>query len=261
VTGLDALLRAEAGSFFLETVRITGLIIVAPLPWTIAPARFRAVLVLLLTLAAHGANVAPQHVPGSSELIAFAVASEFVLGAALGFVVRLLVAIAEMVADVIAPQIGLGAAQIFDPQTSASATPLTGLFRNLAVFLALIAGVHRVVIGSLLVSFRLIPPGAVASAEQSVPVILQLSAQALAAGVRLALPVIAILFITQVALSFISRAAPAMQIFSVGFAVTLTVGMLVVFLILPDFGHEFLAEASHVGTQIETLLVAFGGRP
>ncbi len=77
----------------------------------------------------------------------------------------------------------------------------------------------------------------------------------------LALPVIAILFITQVALWFICRAAPAMQIFSVGFAATLTAGMLVVFLILPDFGHEFLAEASHVGTQIETLLVAFGGRP
>ena len=77
-----------------------------------------------------------------------------------------------------------------------SATPLTHIFRNLAVFLALIVGVHRVVIGSLLVSFKLIPAGAVAGAEASVPVILQLTAQTLAAGVRMALPIIAILFIT-----------------------------------------------------------------
>ena len=126
--------------------------------------------------------------------------------------------------------------------------------------LALLVGVHRVVIGSLLVSFKLIPPGSVADARQSVPVLLEYSALALSAGVRLALPVIAILFITQVGLAFISRAAPAMQIFSVGFAVTLIVGVLVLFLILPDFAHEFLAEASHLTSQLENVLVAFGAR-
>jgi flagellar biosynthetic protein FliR len=261
VSSLDALLQSEASGFLLETVRISGLIVVAPLPWTMAPLRARAVLVLALALAAHGASPVAPNVGSSSALVAFSVGSEFLLGAALGFVFRLLMAVAEIMADVVAPQIGFGAAQMFDPQTHSTQTALTSVFRNLALLLALLVGVHRVLIGAVLQSFRLIPPGAVSHAERSVPVLLALGSQTLDAGVRMALPVIAILFMTQVALALISRAAPAMQIFSIGFAVTLSVGTLVLVLVLPDFAQEFVAEASHTGARIETLFAAFGAQP
>lgn len=261
MTALDALLRSEASGFLLETVRVAGLIAVAPLPWTQAPVRVRAVLVLVLALAAHGAAPVAANIGASSALLAFSVATEFLLGAALGFVFRMLLALAEIVADVVAPQIGFGAAQMFDPQTHASQTALTSLFRNLALLLALLVGVHRVLIGAVLSSFRLIPPGAVSGAERCVPVLLALGSQTLDAGVRMALPVIAILFMTQVALALVSRAAPAMQIFSVGFAVTLSVGVLVLVLVLPDFAQEFVAEASHTGSRLEALFLAFGAEP
>jgi len=86
-----------------------------------------------------------------------------------------------------------------------------------------------------------------------------MTSDALATGVRVAIPMIAILFMTQVALAFISRAAPAMQIFSIGFAVTMATGGLVMILVLPDLGFELLAEVTKSGDKIETLLTAAQG--
>ena len=110
----------EAGTFALETVRIAGVVIAAPLAWQSAPLRVRGVLVLLLAFAAHaeGSGGLGEH---SIEQMAFSVGSEFMLGLGIGFVVRLFVAVAEMAADHIAPMMGIGAAQLFDPQTKIDA--------------------------------------------------------------------------------------------------------------------------------------------
>jgi flagellar biosynthetic protein FliR len=178
------------------------------------------------------------------------------LGLGIGFVVRLFVAIAEMAADYVAPMMGIGAAQLFDPQTKSMQNVLGTLLRNFAVLLGLLAGIHRIVIGGVLASFKVVPVGSFSNPALETPVILAMTADALSTGVRVAIPLIAILFMTQVALAFISRAAPAMQIFSIGFAVTMATGSLVLVLVLPDLGFELLAEVAKSGGKIETLLTA-----
>ena len=169
---------------------------------------------------------------------------------------RLFVAIAEMAADHIAPMMGIGAAQLFDPQTKSMQNVMSTLFRNFAVLLGLVAGIHRVVLGGVLSSFKIVPVGSLSDPALETPVILAMTSEALASGVRVAIPIIAVLFMTQIALAFISRAAPAMQIFSIGFAVTMATGALVMILVLPDLGFELLAEVSRSGSKIETLLTA-----
>jgi flagellar biosynthesis protein FliR len=255
VIELDALVRAHAGTFALESVRIAGVLIAAPLAWQSAPVRVRGGLVLLLAFAAHaeGTGGLGEH---SIEHLAFSVGSEFMLGLGIGFVVRLFVSVAEMAAEHIAPMMGIGAAQLFDPQTKSMQNVLATFLRNFAIFLGLIAGIHRVVLGGVLASFRAVPVGTLTNPALETPVILAMTSDALATGVRIALPFIAILFMTQIALAFISRAAPAMQIFSIGFAVTLAAGALLLVLVLPDFGYELLGEVSRCGGKIETLLTA-----
>ncbi len=255
MTSLDQIITLELYAFLLEGVRILGLLLIAPLAWSVAPARVRAGLVIVLSVVAHGRTPADPAVLDSVPALALAAGAEFVLGLAMGFVVRLGIAVAEIAAESIGPLIGLGVAQVFDPSISGTHTVLAKLFRNFAILLAVVVGLHRVVLGALLESFRVIPPGAVSGVHATVPSLLQLSADTLAAGVRIAVPVIAILFMTQVALAFISRAAPAMQIFSVGFAVTLIVGMAVLILAAPDMGHQILSELSHTGRRIEALLI------
>ena len=255
---LDSLLRAQAGTFALETVRVAGVVIAAPLAWVAAPLRVRGALVVLLAFAAHaefGTALAPRPI----EQLAFSVGSEFMLGLGIGFVVRLFVAVAEMAADHIAPMMGIGAAQLFDPQTKSMQNVLSTLLRNFAILLGLIAGIHRVVLGGVLASFKIVPVGTLSNPALETPVILSMTTEALATGVRIALPFIAILFMTQIALAFISRAAPAMQIFSIGFAVTMATGALVMILALPDMGLELVGEVARSGGKIETLLIAVSG--
>jgi flagellar biosynthetic protein FliR len=259
VSPIDGLFRAELGAFALEMARITGLVVVSPLLWMDAPKRVRAALVILLSLLVHGQGKVAPEIVGAPELAVIGIFGELVLGAAMGFVVRIAVSVAEVAANAVAPLIGFGVAQIFNPATGDSDTVLTTLLRSLALWLALLTGLHHVVIGSLLASFHAVPVGSVLLTSRLWPLFLEMSGTALTTGVRLALPLIAVLLMVQIALGFVSRAAPAMQIFSVGFAFTLITGGVVLFLSLPDFGREMSVEFSSVGARMEAVLMAAQG--
>jgi len=254
VNVIEALLRAEAGTFALEAVRLSGLVVAAPLAWSAAPARVKVALVLLLTVAAHGQSELAPELAGSPERIALAVGSEFALGIAIGFIVRLVVAAFEVAAEQASIMMGLGIAQVFDPQSDTSHNVLGSVFKNFALLIAFAVGLHRLVIGATISSFQVVPVGSLTRMEAYGPTFLTLGGELLATGLRLAMPIMAVLFMTQIGLAFVSRAAPAMQIFSVGFAVTLGVGALVLFLTLPDLAYEAAIEMSRVEGRIERLL-------
>lgn len=256
MNGLELLLRNEAAMVVLEAVRISGMVIVAPFGWTQAPNRAKAALVILLTLAAHGDFGQIPVSEGPTEALAFCAASEFVLGIAIGLVPRLVIAAVEIAGEQIAPMMGIGVAQIFDPMAHGSQNVLTAILRDLAVLLGLLIGLHRVVIGAVLGSFRAVPAGSVHSTANLTEMILAMSAEALNTGVKLAIPLLAVLLVTQVALAFVSRAAPAMQVFSIGFAVTTAVGALLLIVTLPDFGYDIAADMSHVAERISAVVLA-----
>ncbi|MFO0565944.1 MAG: flagellar biosynthetic protein FliR [Polyangiaceae bacterium] len=255
---LGELVRAEVLAFVLEASRIAGLVIVAPLPWAFAPIRVRTGLTLVLAVAGHGLGGA-THALADAPSVVLALASEVALGLALGFVVRLSVAVAEVAAEVVAPMIGLGAAHLFDPHGAPGDTVLSGFLRYSMILVASLVGIHRVVLGAVLETFRLIPVGSVARLPASVPTFVRLTSDAFAAGVRLAIPIVVVVFMIQVALAYISRAAPAMQIFSVGFAVTLMVGLALLFLTAPDTVGRMVAEWSFTAQRIELVLAPLVG--
>ncbi len=165
----------------------------------------------------------------------------------------------EIAGDRASPMLGFGAASLFDPHTEAHETALTRMLRLLALLLAFLLGLHRVVLASLLASYRVLPPGAAIDASRAATSIVQLTAQTVEAGLRLGVPIIGVLLMVQVALAFISRAAPAMQIFSVGFAFSLVAGTAALVVALPDIARETVVQLSMVGRHIEAILGALGG--
>jgi len=258
VIPFDALLEERVLVFLYALTRISGLLVVAPGPWTIAPARVRAMLASVVALLTCVSPFGVQ--PELSQLplaIALGVISEACIGFCMGFTVRLVVAVAEVGAEFVAPQLGLGAAALFDPHMHTSETPIGSIYRNMTVLIAVIVGLHRQVLMALFGSFSVLSPGVLVNPGSASGTLLALTAQAIEAGVRLALPAVVVLFLVQVALAFIARAAPALQIFSVGFAVTLGVGLLVLALSLPDSVRLLLGEMSHVDTRIQSILVRF----
>jgi flagellar biosynthetic protein FliR len=255
---LDAL-PGELGLLALETSRIGGLFAAAPLPWKEAPMRVRAALVIALAVVAHGpaGTVAGPATP--AQLI-FAVPTEVIVGVAMGIVVSVVMSSAQVAADSIGPLFGLGIPSVFDPQTSSQSTVLVRIFTLMMSLLAVLVGVHRVVVASVLASFRVLPPGSVADPSVAALPLIKMAGEAMAQGMRLALPLAAILLLTQVALAFLSRAAPAMQIFSVGFALSLAVGTAVLVFTLPDIGAQMIMDLSGIGSRIEVVVASMMGR-
>ena len=252
---LEVLLEDRAVAVMMAVARISGLVIVAPLPWLVAPLRVRAALVMILALVVSASPM--KFDPLLAErplLVLLAMLSEIGIGACMGLSVRLVIAAAEIAGEFIAPQIGLGTAQLFDPHLRISETALGAMFRHLAVLMAVLVGLHRQLLYSLFGSFQLLPPGTIVNPGRAAGAVLALFSSCVEAGVRIALPTVAVLFMVQVALAFIARAAPALQIFSVGFAVTLGVGLFVVVLSLPDTAQFLLSEMSHVDARVQSLL-------
>lgn len=248
--------------FVMVLTRISGLVMVAPAPWTVAPVTVRMALVTLLSFVATVSPIGYEaHLTDQPLTVALAIVSEACIGACMGMTVRLVIASAEIAADFISPQLGIGVAQLFDPHMHASETAIGSLFRNLAVLLTTLVGLHRQVLAALFGSFSVLPPGVVLNPGQAGGAVLALTTTSIEAGVRIALPTVAVLFMVQVALAFIARAAPALQIFSVGFAVTLGVGLLVIVLSLPDSVRILLTEMSHLDTRLSALLESLAEYP
>jgi flagellar biosynthetic protein FliR len=256
LAGIEASLAGRALVFLCVLARISGLVVIAPGPWSVAPVRVRSALVVLLAFVAtisplaHGLELSEKPLT-----VALAIASDFAVGACMGMTVRLVVAVAEVGAEFIAPQLGIGVAQLFDPHLHTSETPIGAIFRQLALLVGVLVGLHRQVLGALFASFHVIPPAELVDPGRAGGAILMLTTQSVEAGIRIALPTVAVLFMVQVALAFIARAAPALQIFSVGFAVTLGVGLLVLVVSLPDTARLLLAEMSHLDGRLQALSV------
>lgn len=253
-------LQAEGALYALECARVAGLVVAAPLAWLNAPIRVRGALVLMLGLVVHGTSKAAT-VPTSLVELSSALVLEFSLGIAMGLVVRLVVAMAEVAAETIAPMLGLGVAHIFDVSSHSTQNVMTTLLRHVSILVALATGAHRMLLQALLGGFSVIPIGATIAPANGLKFICELTGNVLFVGARLALPMIAVLFIVQVTLAFVSRAAPQLQVFSIGFAVATAVGLATFILIVPDVTRGFMVEFSQVPSRLERLFGDIGELP
>lgn len=244
---LDAWLVA----FIWPFVRILGLVATAPVTGgTQFPARAKVAFALLITLVVAPALPPHPKIDPASWHGLFMLAYELSIGVAVGFLMRLVFAAIELAADVIGMQMGLGFAQFYDVQ-AAAAVPVLGRFFGLAATLVFLAiNGHLLLISVLIDTFTTIPVGG-GVGQAFWGTLARWGGHMLFSALSLALPVIAALLITNLALGVLSRAAPQLNIFAVGFPVTLVIGFIAALFsisyLLPIFEHL-------VGQTTETLL-------
>ena len=163
-------------------------------------------------------------------------AQQILIGVTLGFALRITFTAVDVAGELIGLQMGLGFASFYDPQ-SASQTPVVSEFLGLlATLLFLALNGHLLTLSVLAESFRLLPVTATPFAAKGFAAILAWAATLFSAGLMLALPLIAALLIANIALGVLSRVAPQLNIFAVGFPVTIVSGFVVLMLALPYFG-------------------------
>lgn len=159
---------------------------------------------------------------------------QILIGVSMGFSMRLVFAAFEMAGDLLGLQIGLAFAQFVDPNRGGQ-TPLLGSFLGvLASLVFLVIDGHLLVIAAVVQSFELIPISADLSVVNPQNIASAGSIMFMLA-LQIALPVLTAVLICNVVLGILARAAPQLNVMSIGFSITITVGLWVLWVSLPYF--------------------------
>lgn len=220
---LDALLLA----WIYPLARVFAVIASAPLFNNLAlPRMTRIALGLAITAAIVPVLPAAQGVlPGTWNGIGVFIL-QIVIGVGIGFAMRIMFAAVDVAGEIIGLQMGLSFATFFDPQSAGQTSVIAefiGLLTSL-IFLALNG--HLLMIDVMARSFELLPVAAPSLAGKGWLVLVQAGSVMFASGLLMALPIVAALLITNLALATLTRAAPQLNLFAVGFPITSTIGIL-----------------------------------
>ena len=203
------------------------------------PTRVRIGLAAFIALAAQPSLPEPVAVALDSPLAFLLVVQQLVIGLSLGFAVRLVFAAVEFAGELIGLQMGLNFAGFFDPMTASAATAASRFFGTMVAWLFIVANGHLLVIAALVHSFTAFPvgPEPFAFLHQVQPH--RWGSEIFSTGLWIALPLITMLLFVNLVLGAISRVAPQINIFAIGFPVTLGVGLLGLLLTLPSLSQPF----------------------
>jgi flagellar biosynthesis protein FliR len=197
------------------------------------PLQVKLALALFLTLLIAPILPAPPPVSPASAAGLLVLAQQVLIGAAMGFTARIVIAAAEMAGQLAGLQMGLGFALFFDPE-SAGQSPLVAEFYGLIAILTLLAtNGHYVILTALVESFRVLPLVVEPISARGFLTLVSWGSQIFEIGLMMSLPVVGALLIANIGIGILTRAAPQLNIFAVGFPITLTVGFLMLYLSLP----------------------------
>jgi len=240
LTVTTAQMNLWIAAFIWPLTRILGLIAAAPLfgnvsvPATIKIA-FGALLALMVAPNLHNfPAVDPMSLAGLLILT-----QQLVIGLAMGFAMRIVFAGVEMAGEVISLTMGLGFATFFDPQSQGRSSAISQFLSLLILMFYLAANVHLMMIAALFDSFNTLPIAAGPLGAHSMQTLAAWGGIIFSAGVQLSLPIVAALLITNAALGILTRAAPQLNIFGIGFPIALGAGFIMISLALPYLASPF----------------------
>jgi flagellar biosynthetic protein FliR len=214
--------------------RILGLLAASPLFGNNAvPATVKVMLgVLLAMIVAPTVPALPAADPLSMAGLLI-LAQEMLVGLAMGFSIRMVFAAVEMAGEISSLTMGLGFATFFDPNTQGRSSAISQFLALVATLGFLAVNAHLVLLSVLVESFSTLPISATPIYAGGFKQLADWGARIFSTGVQLSLPIVAALLITNVALGILTRAAPALNLFGIGFPITLGVGLLVIAMVLP----------------------------
>ncbi len=159
---------------------------------------------------------------------------QILIGVSMGFSMRLIFAAFEMAGDLLGLQMGLAFATFIDPARG-NQTPLLGSFMGvLASLVFLVIDGHLLVIAALVQSFELIPVSAKLDVVNFQNIAMAGNIMFMLA-LQISLPVLASVLICNIVLGILARAAPQLNVMSIGFSITIGVGLWVLWVSLPYF--------------------------
>ncbi|MBT3067599.1 flagellar biosynthetic protein FliR [Rhodoferax sp. U11-2br] len=205
------------------------------------PVRARIGLAFFIALAAQP-TLGQQPVVSITDSAALgAVFQQVGVGLAIGFAIRVVFAAIELAGEVIGFQMGLGFASFFDPTFNTQSSAVARFFGQMALFMFIVMNGHLLVLMAVIKSFQNFPVDQNFLEALKQMKVLDLGVDLFASGLWIALPMVGMLMFANLALGIVSRVAPQMSIFAIGFPVTLSVGLLGMAAMLPMLDEPVMA--------------------
>jgi flagellar biosynthetic protein FliR len=249
----EAQLVAWISPIFWPFLRVLAVFTTAPVFSSRAfPTRAKIALAFFVALATQ-ASLPDMPVIGFNDPQAMgAVVQQVGIGLAIGFVVRLVFSAVELAGEVVGFQMGLNFAAFFDPTLNAQSSAVARFFGQMTALLFVVMNGHLMVLAAIIQSFRSFPVDQNFLEALGRMKLYQLGSDLFASALWIALPMVGMLMFANLALGIISRVAPQMNIFAIGFPITLVVGLVGIAVTLPMLDQPFIAL---MGRAIEV----FGG--
>lgn len=253
-------------AWLMVLFRISGIFLFAPLLGaTTIPARVKVFLALGLSLCVYPLLLSPDRPAAPLVRAAIdtplhlwglgaAVAVELLIGLVIGYGASLPIIAAQVGGHVIDQQIGLGLAGVFNPELGEQSGVVGEFFFLTALTIFVIIGGHRVMLVTLAGSFDHVPLGGFADMHGMLLMTLGLLSAMFDLALRVAAPLLAIIFLETVAMGFIARTVPQMNIMSIGFALRILIGLAV---LIPTVGAQMHVVVEGIRRNLDLLRLFF----
>lgn len=232
-----ASLADQFNIYLLVVIRISGIIAATPIFGARnVPVVMKVGLVLLtsffmLPVATVRTDV---YAMGLAEL-ALLIANELLIGLAMGFIISLAFMFVQIAGQMMDVPMGFSMVNVLDPLLGQQ-VPILGQFQYaISVIVFLSINGHHLILKALADSFSLIPLGGWSYWPGLTEIISKAFVLAFSLGLQIALPVVAVLLIVDIALGLIARTVPQMNVFILGFPLKIIVGLAFVMLLLPMY--------------------------
>ncbi len=235
--------------------RIGGLLLTIPVfSSVLLPPRIKIILLFVLS------SVCAFTVPKELSFLNFNgfflvyIIQELLFGLLMGFVLQLVFQIFVLGGQIIAMQAGLSFAVMVDPASRASVPLVSQLYSMMMTLIFLALNGHLTVFETLLDSFRIIPVGQISVTQSMVWNVILFSGWMFKQAVLISIPALLSLLIVSLAFGIMSRAAPQLNIFSLGFPITLVMGIVVIKVGLPSVAIQ-MADLIKEGMRFMTRML------
>jgi len=228
----------HAEGFLLILFRVGALFMFAPVVGgAMVPKRIRIGLALATAITLFPVIKLPTAgLPTTTGPFLGAVAREIFLGLTVGYILKLVFEGVQIAGQLIGFEMGFGIVNVIDPQSNLQVS-ITGHFLYItAVLLFLAMNGHHVILRAMSLSLELVPLGQTRITAGMGSKLVRASGDIFSVAVKLGAPAIALLVLTKVALGLVARTVPQMNVFIVGFPLSITIGLLGIGLSLPLFG-------------------------
>jgi len=228
-------LLAWSEQYYWPFLRLSALFLAAPVFSAASfPVRARVLLALLVTaLITPSLPVVPM-VDVLSPAGFLLAAQQVLIGLAMGFIMQMVFSAVVIGGQSLSMTMGLGFAMSVDPQNGVQVPVLSQMYVILATLIFLGVNGHLLLIQYLVDSFTLLPVSLAGLRDDFVLDVVLLGSQMFLSALLLVLPALTAVLLINVAFGVITRAAPQLNIFAVGFPVTIMAGFVFIFLTMPS---------------------------